>query len=79
MNKPQANPAARLGFYRVIQGVFVADIVIGAVLNLYAGRIGSADEASTQALETVGFWLLVAGAIGYFVFAALARGARRAP
>lgn len=78
MNKPQANPAARLGFYRVIQGVFVADIVIGAVLNFSAGRIGGADEAYTPALETVGFWLMVAGAIGYFVFAALARGARRA-
>ncbi|MFQ5954306.1 MAG: hypothetical protein ACE5JZ_04510 [Kiloniellales bacterium] len=79
MNKPETNPAVRLGFYRLIQGIFVADIVIGALMHLFADRIGGADEALVEALEIVGFGLVVAGAIGYFVFAALARGARKAP
>ena len=73
------NPAARVGPYRLIQKIFVADIAIGAGIYLFAARIDGADAPLIQALEIVGLGLAAAGGIGFLMFAALARGARKSP
>ena len=67
---------ARIKPFTLFQGVFIADIVLGAALNLFADNLGGDDAVLVQALRLVGIGLMVAGAIGYFIIAALARRAR---
>ena len=57
--------------------MFIVDIVLGAGLNLFANRLGGEDAVLVQALQLVGIGLMVAGAMGYLIMAALARRARR--
>lgn len=77
MNKPEPDAAARARPYRLFQLVFVGDAVIGAVIYLFASEVGGEDAFLVQALEIVGLGLVIAGAVGTLMFAALARGARR--
>ncbi len=72
-------PGARIKPYTLFQAVFIVDIVLGAGLNLFADNLGGDDVGLVQALQLVGIGLMLAGAIGYFIMAALARRARRAP
>ncbi len=55
---------ARSKSYTLFQGVFIADIVLGAAINLFAGNLGGDDAVLVQALQLVGIGLMVAGAIG---------------
>lgn len=78
MSQPEPRRAgARIKAYTLFQAVFIADIVLGAAINLFADNLGGDDAGLVQALRLVGFGLMVAGAIGYFFMAALARRARR--
>ncbi len=78
MSQPEPRrPGARTKPYALFQAVFIVDIVLGAGLNLFADRLGGEDMGLVQALKLVGIGLMVAGAMGYFIMAALARRARR--
>ncbi len=78
MSQPDPRrPGARIKPYRLFQAVFLVDIVLGAGLNLFADRLGGEDGGLVQALQLVGIGLMIAGAMGYFIMAALARRARR--
>ncbi len=78
MSQPEPRrPGARTKTHTLFQAVFIVDIVLGAGLNLFADRLGGEDAGLVQALQLVGIGLMVFGAIGYFIMAALARRARR--
>ncbi len=80
MSQPEPRrPGGRTKPHRLFQAVFLADIGLGAGLNLFADRLGSENAVLVQALELVGIGLMVAGGMGYLIMAALARRARRAP
>ena len=73
MNRPAG---ARIKSYTLFQAVFIADIVLGAGLNLFADNLGGDDAGLVQALRLVGIGLMVAGAIGFLIMAVLGRRAR---
>ncbi len=80
MSQPEPRRAgARIKPYTLFQAVFIVDIVLGAGLNLFADNLGGDDAGLIQALQLVGIGLMIAGAMGYLIMAALARRARRAP
>lgn len=77
MSRPEPRrPGARIKSYTLFQAVFMIDIVLGAGLNLFADNLGGDDVGLVQALRLVGIGLMVAGAIGYLIMAALGRRAR---
>ncbi len=85
MTAQAPDPATRERLFRLIRWVFVADLVMGFLLWLFAGAIGGAlaaanrpgDSALADALELVGLGLTAAGGLGYLMMEALARGARK--
>ncbi len=80
MSQPEPRrPGARIKPHTLFQAMFMVDIVLGAGLNPFADRLGGEDMGLVQALQLVGIGLMAAGGIGYFIMAALARRARRAP
>ncbi len=80
MSQPEPRrPGARTKSTTLFQALFLADIVLGAGLNLFADRLGGEDAVLVQALELVGIGLMAAGGMGYLIMAALGRRARRSP
>ena len=69
--------AGRTRVFRLIQWIFVADILVGALIRYFAEAIGGGDANLVGALELVGLGLIVVGAVGYLMFVALAHGARK--
>ncbi len=75
--QPKKDASQRLWMFRLIQWIFVLDMALGAGLQYFAADIAGDDVDFAGALYIVGLGLLVAGLIGFLIFAALARGARR--
>jgi hypothetical protein len=71
---PEDEARQRAAPFRIILAVQAADIAAGGLLLLFWDRFGVAGEVfGLPVLEFVGLALIVIGAVGYLLFAALAR------